>query len=168
MSLGSRVHQGAMVRRTPVVQHSSCAPRRTRLNHATEMQRQRSAAPKPAGIVYVVDDDTTIQRALERLLRSAGHAVETFGSAEAFLARAELPARGTLLLDVRMPGMSGPELQAHLLDQGYDPRIFFISSVDDEHVKDAALSAGALGWFSKPLDGAALLAAIGAAASADE
>jgi FixJ family two-component response regulator len=110
--------------------------------------------------VFVVDDDPTICRALERLLRSAGHIVETFHSAEAFLERSPRPANGSLILDVRMPGMSGIELQRHLLAEGFRPRIFFLSSVDDPRTRSAALSDGALAWFSKPLDAEALLAAL--------
>ena len=110
--------------------------------------------------VFVVDDDPTICRALERLLRSAGHVVETFGSAEAFLERSPRPASGALILDVRMPGMSGIELQRHLVAQGFRPRILFLSSVDDPRTRSTALAEGALAWFSKPLDAEALLAAL--------
>lgn len=110
--------------------------------------------------VFVVDDDPTIRRALERLLRSAGHVVEMFDSAEAFLERSPRPTSGTLILDVRMPGMGGVELQRQLVHEGFQPRILFLSSVDDPRTRNAALANGAHAWFSKPLDTEALLAAI--------
>jgi FixJ family two-component response regulator len=110
--------------------------------------------------VFVIDDDPMIRRALERLLRSAGYDVETFGSAEEFLARDPRPVEGTVLLDVRMQKMSGPALQAQLSKIGHRLSIFFITADDDPRTRAAALAAGARGWFAKPLDGEALLAAL--------
>ena len=110
--------------------------------------------------VFVIDDDPMIRRALERLLRSAGYEVETFGSAEAFLAREPLPMEGTVLLDVRMSKMNGPALQQHLAATDHHLSIYFITADDDPRTRAAALAAGARGWFPKPLDGEALLAAL--------
>lgn len=118
--------------------------------------------------VFVVDDDVTICRALERLLRSAGHAVETFTSAEAFLERRPVPEEGALVLDVHMPAISGPELQAQLAARGSKLRIFFISALDDGPTRAGVIAAGARGWFTKPLDGESLLAALGTPARARE
>lgn len=116
-----------------------------------------------AATVFVIDDDVMVCKALERLLRSAGYDVETFTSAEAFLAREPRPASGALILDVSMPVMSGPELQARLAATHSELRILFISAIDDARVRDAVLAAGARHWFTKPLDDEALLAALGAA-----
>ena len=106
-------------------------------------------------MVFVVDDDATICRALERLLRSAGRAVESFPSAEAFLARTPAPNTGWLLVDVCMPQMSGPELQARLTARGSVLQVIFMSALDDQHVRASVLSAGARRFFSKPVDGEA-------------
>lgn len=114
----------------------------------------------PTWRVFVVDDDPTIRRALERLLRSAGHAVETFASAKEFLARSPRPTAGALILDARMPGMSGLDLQRRLALERCRLPIFFLSSVDDARTRATAIAEGALAWFSKPLDAEVLLAAL--------
>ena len=109
--------------------------------------------------VYIVDDDAMVCRALARFLRSAGHTVETFDSAEAFLRQAPEAAEGCLLLDVCMPGMSGPELQLALLERGTHLDLFFMSALDDLRLREQVLAAGARSWFSKPIDGEQLLSA---------
>jgi FixJ family two-component response regulator len=117
----------------------------------------RSLDPK----VFVVDDDVTICRALERLFRSAGHAVEVYTSPEEFLERAHVPEESIVILDVRMPAISGPEVMARLAARGATSKIFFVTADDDAIVRSSVLAAGACGWFTKPLDGEALLAAVG-------
>jgi FixJ family two-component response regulator len=113
-------------------------------------------------MVFVVDDDAAVCRALERLFRSAGHRVETFTSPEAFLARRPWPMSGAVLLDVRMPGVSGPEVQRRLAARGSDLAVYFVSAEEDRPTREYVLAAGARGWFRKPLDGESLLAALGA------
>jgi FixJ family two-component response regulator len=110
--------------------------------------------------IFIVDDDAMVRRALARFLRSAGHSVETFGSAEAFLARDPAPERGFLLLDVSMPKKSGPELQAELRARGSALDVHFMSALDDALTRERVLAAGARAWFAKPIDGEALLAAL--------
>ena len=119
-----------------------------------------SREPDHRSTVFVIDDDVMVCKALERLLRSAGYVVETFTSAESFLARRPRPLSGALILDVSMPVMSGPELQARLAAMHSELRILFITAIDDARVRDAALAAGARHWFTKPLDDEALLAAL--------
>jgi FixJ family two-component response regulator len=121
-----------------------------------------SPHPDNRPTVFVIDDDVMVCKALERLLRSAGYGVETFTSAESFLARYPRHVSGALILDVSMPAMSGPELQARLSAMDSDLHILFISAIDDARVRDAVLAAGARHWFTKPLDGEALLAALDA------
>jgi FixJ family two-component response regulator len=111
--------------------------------------------------VFVVDDDVMICRALERLLRSAGHTVEVFTSPESFLEHARVPEGSIVILDVRMPSMSGPEVMERLIARGSSSRIFFVTADDDALVRRSVLAAGACGWFTKPLDGETLLAAVG-------
>jgi FixJ family two-component response regulator len=108
--------------------------------------------------VFVVDDDGTLRTALARLLRSVGYVVETFASAEDFLASGRGRERGALLVDVRMPGMSGPALHGKLAREGSGLHTFLMSAVEDEQVRRSALAAGACGWFNKPLDAKALVA----------
>jgi FixJ family two-component response regulator len=114
----------------------------------------------PAAPVFIVDDDATVCRALARFLRSAGHEVETFSSAGAFLARDPQPRSGFLLVDVTMPGMSGPELHERLRESGSRLAVHFMSARDDARVRDQQLAAGARAWFQKPIDGEFLLDAI--------
>ncbi len=115
---------------------------------------------KAGAKVFVVDDDDTLRQALERLLRSAGFAVLTFSSAEEFLDAGHGGARGALIVDVRMPGMGGPALQKRLDRAGSPLRTFVISAVDDEIVREAVMADGACGFFTKPLDGEALVSAL--------
>ncbi|MBK7641627.1 MAG: response regulator [Planctomycetes bacterium] len=108
--------------------------------------------------VFIVDDDAMVRRALARLLHSAGHQAETFESARAFLARTPAAEQGIVLLDVCMPGRSGPELQQDLLDRGSRLEILFMSALDDAHVRERVLVAGARAWLTKPVDAEQLLA----------
>jgi len=116
-----------------------------------------------AEIVYVVDDDESVRRSLSRLLRSAGLNVETFPSAQAFLSR-ELPDRtACLVLDVRLPGLSGLDLQAALKQAGRAMPIVFISGSSDVPVSVQAMKEGAIDFLQKPFDDDQLLSAIAGA-----
>jgi FixJ family two-component response regulator len=119
--------------------------------------RERQGA---ASRVFVVDDDDVLRHALGRFLRSAGFVVETFGSAEEFIESGRSDAQGALVVDVRMPGMGGPALQRKLDRAGSPLRTFVISAVEDDNVREAVLASGACGWFTKPLDGEALVTAL--------
>ena len=120
-----------------------------------------------AEIVYVVDDDESVRRSLSRLLRSAGLTVETFPSAQAFLSR-ELPDRtACLVLDVRLPGLSGLDLQAALKQAGREMPIVFISGSSDVPVSVRAMKEGAVDFLQKPFDEDQLLSAIAGALARD-
>ena len=110
--------------------------------------------------VFVVDDDPSIRRSLERLLRAAGHAVETFVSARQFLERGDLAAPGCLVLDVRMPGQSGLDLQQVLEAAGHHIPVIFITGHADQPLAQQAMRAGAVSLLNKPFDGQELLDAI--------
>lgn len=114
-------------------------------------------------LVAVVDDDRSIQSALKDLLESVGLFPECFGSAEEFLASDQLNQTGCLVLDVRMPGMSGLELQAKLKTEGSQIPIIFITARGDTKTKIQAMKAGALEFLSKPFDDEVLLESVRAA-----
>jgi FixJ family two-component response regulator len=109
--------------------------------------------------VFVIDDDPSVRKALQRLIRSAGMDAEAFGSAEDFLAESHSPA-DCLVLDVRMPGMSGLELQQLLIAKEQPIPIVFISAHDDEECRRSALAAGATDFLHKPFEDRVLLDAI--------
>ncbi|MFQ5741780.1 MAG: response regulator transcription factor [Acidobacteriota bacterium] len=111
-------------------------------------------------VVFVVDDDASVRRALRRLIRSAGLAVEVFATAAEFL---EHPGRfrpGCLVLDIRMPGMGGIELQRCLVGTTQELPIVFITGYETQEVRDLAHQAGAVDFLSKPFDDQSLLGAI--------
>lgn len=113
-----------------------------------------------ASTISVIDDDESVRKALWRLIRSAGLHAETFGSAEEFLAWVEGQTAACLILDVRMPGMSGLELQQQLATAGRRIPIVFITGHEDEQACRAALEAGAVGFLQKPFDDRLLLDAV--------
>src|SRR6266478_3860302 len=122
---------------------------------------------EPDAIVFVVDDDPSVRRSTERLLRSAGLKVQTFSSAREFLAghRPEGPA--CLVLDVRMPGLSGMELQRELAQSGTHIPIIFITGHGDIPMSVRAMKAGAVEFLTKPFRTRSLLEAVRAAIERD-
>jgi FixJ family two-component response regulator len=113
--------------------------------------------------VIVVDDDPSVRRGLERLLRSAGYRVEVFSSVYAMLAGADLAGAACLVLDVRMPGPSGLDLQATLALNGDHPPIVFITGHGDVQMAVRAMKAGAVDFLAKPFDEQELFTAVGQA-----
>ena len=111
----------------------------------------------------MVDDDRSIQSALKDLLESVGLLSESFGSAEEFLASDQLNQTACLVLDIRMPGMSGLDLQALLKTQGRHIPIIFITARGDTQTKTRAIKAGALDFLSKPFNDDVLLDRVRAA-----
>jgi FixJ family two-component response regulator len=112
------------------------------------------------GRVFVVDDDLSARRGLARLLRAAGYDTLDFASADEFLDAFDPETSGCLVLDARMPGMSGEELQAELVARGARLAIIMITGDDDPETRRRALTMRAAGFFRKPVDGTALLDAI--------
>jgi len=100
--------------------------------------------------IFVVDDDAAVRDALKLLLRSVGHAVETFGSAQEFLDAYGEDRAGCLVLDIRMPGMSGLELQQKLNEQHSILPIIFITGHGDVPMAVEAMQAGAVDFIQKP------------------
>ena len=114
-------------------------------------------------LVSVVDDDESVRESLPDFLRQFGFAVEAFPSAEAFLASDVVRKTSCLLLDISMPGMSGPELQEELIRRHQKIPIVFITAHADSTVRPRLLARGAVECLSKPFSEVALLDALNAA-----
>jgi FixJ family two-component response regulator len=111
-------------------------------------------------IVFVIDDDESIREALKSLIRSVGLSVETFASAHDFLQRQRPDIPGCLILDVRMPGLSGLDLQRDLTDANIHLPIIFITGHGDIPMSVRAMKAGAVEFLTKPFRDQDLLDAI--------
>jgi two-component system response regulator FixJ len=107
--------------------------------------------------VFIVDDDQSVRKALSRLLRAAGYNVSSYASAMEFLAALNPNTTGCVVLDVRMPEVSGDELAVKLMEHGKNLAIIFLTADDDPKIKEKAKKMGAVGFFRKPVDGKALL-----------
>ena len=118
-----------------------------------------SAAP----LISIVDDDDSLRNSLNNLIRSVGFRAQGFPSAEAFLNSSELHDTACLILDVRMPGMSGLDLQRQLVATNSPIPIVFITSHGDDDAQARALDAGAVAFLYKPFREEALLKAIDSA-----
>ena len=112
---------------------------------------------KSSQLIAIVDDDRSIQRALKDLMESAGLSARCFGSAEEFLEWNQRNQTASLVTDIRMPGMSGLDLQTKLQAEGSRIPIIFITARADEKIKMQAMNAGAIGFLSKPFDHEVLL-----------
>lgn len=113
-----------------------------------------------APIVHVVDDDASVRTSLGRLLRSAGYSVESFSSANEFLAKNTNDRHCCLILDLRMPGLNGMELQEELVRRGMACSIVFITGHGDIKTSVQAMKNGAIDFLSKPYDQTELLSAV--------
>ena len=116
--------------------------------------------PELDPIVLVVDDDVSVREALGSLIRSAGLKVETFASAQEFLSRPRADAPSCLVLDVRLPGLSGLDLQKKMAKANLEIPIIFITGHGDVPTSVQAMKAGALEFLIKPFDDQDLLEAI--------
>jgi FixJ family two-component response regulator len=110
--------------------------------------------------VYVVDDDESIRRALKRLLRSAGYHAVAFECAEDFMDSAPGGGKGCLVLDIRLPGMTGLDLQDKLNASGARYAVIFMTAHDNPQWQERAKKAGAVAYLKKPFDEQSLLNAI--------
>ena len=117
-------------------------------------------------LVSVVDDDESVRESLPDLLRELGFSVQAFSSAEAFLASDYVGQTRCLILDVAMPGMSGPDLQRELTRRGWAIPIVFITAHRGDTVRPRLLEQGAVECLFKPFSDTALLAALHAALGA--
>jgi FixJ family two-component response regulator len=124
--------------------------------------------PEPQAIVFVVDDDASVREALESLVRSAGYKVETFASAQDFLASNRPDVPSCLVLDVRLPGLSGLDLQNRMAGANREIPIVFITGHGDVPTSVRAMKAGAIEFLTKPFPDRDLLDAIEQAIKRDQ
>jgi len=115
---------------------------------------------KPAGTLFIVDDDAQVRRSLSRLLRACGYLTRTFASAPDFLAEHDPAVPGCLILDLAMPGMGGLELQEALATSSYRRPIIFLTGRGDISKSVHAMKSGAVNFLTKPVDIPDLTAAV--------
>jgi FixJ family two-component response regulator len=115
------------------------------------------------GIIAIVDDDEPLREALGSVMKAAGFSIDTFPSAEEFLDSPRWHNTACLILDVRLPGMSGIELQRCLLNANSQIPIIFVSGHGDASLRDIVTKAGAADFLNKPVRSDTLLRAIRAA-----
>ena len=111
-------------------------------------------------MISIVVDDDSVRESLQRLMRSVGFEVNVFASAEEFLNSDRLRYTDCLILDVRLPGMNGFDLQRHLANSHSEIPIIFITSHEDDELRARALNAGAVDYLLKPFNNKDLLDAI--------
>ena len=117
--------------------------------------------------VFVVDDDDSVRKSLSRLFRSAGMTVETFASAQNFLDRAHFDGNGCLVLDLKMPGLSGHDLHRELLKADYSMPVVYLTGHGDIPTGVQAIKEGAVDFLTKPVNDQQLLDAVQAALEKD-
>jgi FixJ family two-component response regulator len=120
------------------------------------------------GLVFVVDDDDSVRKALARLMRSVGLNVETFGSAGEYLDREPHPGPACVILDVRMPGLSGLDLQKELASSGSTLSVIFVTGHGTVPMSVQAMKAGAVEFLEKPFDDQTLIDAVHEALKKDQ
>jgi FixJ family two-component response regulator len=108
-------------------------------------------------VISIVDDDDAVRSGIECLLKSLDYTVHTFASAEEFLKSSQLHQTSCVISDVRMPGLSGIDLQALLHAEGHHIPVIFITAHPDEHTRERAMRAGAVCFMNKPMSEADLI-----------
>jgi FixJ family two-component response regulator len=108
--------------------------------------------------IAIIDDDASVRKSTSSLVRSYGYATHTFASAEDFLESERMGDTSCVISDVRMPDMSGVELQSHLVSRGYRIPFIFMTAFLDEINFARAMEAGAICFLTKPFDGRSLIA----------
>jgi FixJ family two-component response regulator len=111
-------------------------------------------------MISIVDDDRSVRNAARTLLRSLGYSTATFASAEEFLQSGRLQETACLITDVQMPGMSGVDLQNHLIAKGDKTPVIFVTAFPEDSLRARALGAGAFGFLTKPFSEDSLLACL--------
>jgi FixJ family two-component response regulator len=135
--------------------------------HCFLMKSRDSGSLMERPLFSVVDDDESVRESLPDLLGEFGFAAQVFSSAKEFLSSGSVDETTCLILDIAMPGMTGPELQQELKRRGKKFPIIFITGQRDEGIRAHVLKQGAAGFLHKPFSDAALLAAIQTALHTD-
>lgn len=130
-------------------------------SYLMELRQERRAAGRP--LVSLVDDDESVRESLPDLLNELGFEARAFSSAETFFASDCVDQTRCLILDIAMPGMSGPELQQELKLRGQDIPVIFITASTDNTVRSRLLEQGAIACLFKPFSDTALLEAVNSA-----
>ena len=116
--------------------------------------------PTDSPLVAIVDDDELFRRSIERLVHLSGFGVESFSSAEDFLERCDIDRTACAILDLKLPGMSGLDLQRRIIARPRPMPIVFVSAHADDVTRTNALRAGAIAFLNKPFDDSTLLDAL--------
>lgn len=124
------------------------------------MNKKSVSNTSPLPLITIVDDDDSVRDSIQSLIRSVGFRASSFGSAEEFLQSDLLQKVSCLILDVRMPGMSGLKLQRYLKEKNFQIPIIFITAHYDETTRSKALNEGAVEFLNKPFNEESLLRAI--------
>jgi FixJ family two-component response regulator len=130
------------------------------MSHCFVMESRKGRGGKKRPLLSVVDDDESVRESLPDLLGEFGFAARVFSSAEEFLSSDCVAETSCLILDIAMPGISGPELYQELKRRGYDLPVVFITGQRDESLRARLVKQGAAGFLLKPFSDATLLAAI--------
>jgi len=126
--------------------------------HSFVMESPKGRSERP--LLAVVDDDESVRESLPDLINEFGFAARAFSSAKEFLSSGCVDEASCLILDIAMPGMSGPELHQELKRRGEEVPVIFITGQKDETIRARVLEQGAAGFLIKPFSDTALLAAI--------
>jgi FixJ family two-component response regulator len=114
-------------------------------------------------VVSIIDDDRSVRNATDRLVRSLGFIAYTFPSAEDFLRSPHVAHSSCLIADIRMPNMTGTELQQWMTANGHDTPIIFVTAFPEESIRSSAMDAGAVAFLSKPFDGKTMIKCLASA-----
>jgi len=130
------------------------------MQHYFVMKSLKGGSGNERPLLSVVDDDESMRESLPDLIKEFGFAARAFSSAEEFLSSGSVDETSCLILDIAMPGMSGPELHQELKRRGEKIPVIFITGQKDETIRARVFEQGAAGFLLKPFSDAALLAAI--------
>ena len=111
-------------------------------------------------MISIVDDDESVREATKGLVRSLGYEATAFASAEEYLRSEKVRNTSCLITDVQMPGMTGLDLQDHLIARGHQTPVVFITAYPEPQTRERALKAGAVGFLKKPFDDEQLIACL--------
>lgn len=116
-------------------------------------------------VISIIDDDPSVREATRSLVRSLGYQAQAFSSAEEYLQSDQVESSSCLITDLHMPGMSGADLQDHLIAEGRRIPIIFMTAYFEERIRDQVMDAGAFGFLRKPFDDESLIACLDKALS---